>query len=96
MVVFALFAPARLLRGCCLGRPVLLGGSAVLALPSPRLDLRTVGARGPVAALAARPSITALFMALLAAPIPAEALVRATFRPPAETIAFAPIALGAL
>jgi hypothetical protein len=102
----ALLASAGRLRGGGVEPPALLGRSALLALAPPLIALRAVRAllvrallvRAllPVAALAARPPVASLFLALVAASIPAEALVRAAFMPPAETIALAPVALRAL
>ena len=97
MIAFPLFGSARLLRDVALGLPLLLRRFALLALAAPRVAGRSIGAWVALAAFVARPLLTALFTALLAAPVATEALILATLGAPAETIAFSPVAtLGPL
>ena len=97
VIVFALLGSTRLLRGRAIRLLLLLRRSALLALAASRVAGRTIGAWVALAAFVARPLLTPLFTALLAAPVATEALILATFGAPAETIAFSPVAtLGPL
>jgi hypothetical protein len=92
VIAFPLFGPARLLRDVALGLPLLLPSFALLALAASRVAGRSIGAWVALAAFVARPLLTPLFTALLAAPVATEALILATFGAPAESIAFSPVA----